>query len=209
MEAVHSLERPEYAKLTPEQMQEHLAYFDRHRDELIEKAALARDNAVSHRKERPFKVGCAVLAWFPSMDGQSGEYKEFSGHNFKPKDIPVEGVYKRCAERNAIGAAQAGHPYPIIIGIVTVSRETNTSRVVRGLDVDQADDALHPCPDCHVMLDDLVARGILRPDSKICNVNDAKKFVDGKPRVIEDRSAKELLHLLSAETAAQLRSSAA
>lgn len=189
-----TLERPEYAKVTAEQMKEHVAYFEAHQDEYIEQAARAREQAISHRTERPFKVGCVVLLWLPDAAG-GGRYKTFEGHNIRPHDIPVEGREKRCAERNAVETGRSAHPWPTIIGSVSVSHETNVSREVRNIDISKADDALHLCPDCRIMVRDLIKQGILREDSRVVNVNDSKKLENGNPRVVEQRSVQELLEL--------------
>ena len=171
-------ERKQFA-VTPEHWAAARAYYREHQNELIAAASRTRDLGVSHRNP-PFKVGCAVLSIEPRL--AEGEYGVYNAHNFTPLPTKPRGKDKRCAERNAIDAAENWST--AVVAIVTVSKELNTG------DPTKAHDALHPCDDCRTMLREKLEEGFIKEDTIICSANDG----DGEMKT-EERTVKELLEL--------------
>ncbi len=158
--------------------QEAVNYYHSRREKLIDAARFSRDHAVSHRNP-PFLVGCAVQAIEPNLP--MGEYGVYQAYNFTPKPGNRSGIEKRCAERNALEAA---HKWgKAVVAITTVSKEKSTG------DTTENHDVLHPCIDCRTMFRSLLTEGFLRPDTVVCNVNDA----DTQNIKIEETSLGDLL----------------
>ena len=126
--------------VTPEQWAAALRYYQEHKNELIQAAAVFREKAVSHR-EPPFLVGAAAMVIEPNLP--AGEYAIYEGYNFTPAPGTRQGREKRCAERNALEAAEMHAK--LIVSITTISKEIHTG------DPTQAHDALHPCKECRLM----------------------------------------------------------
>ncbi|MBI5529992.1 MAG: hypothetical protein HY918_00625 [Candidatus Doudnabacteria bacterium] len=163
------------------EMQNGLAYYQEHKKQLAVAAAVTSNNANSWR-DKPFKVGCALLTI--GENTPEGEYVVFNAYNFKPEPGDVKGWKKRCAERNAVQDALE-RKTRAIISITTSSTETHTG------DPTKAHDALHPCLECRQMFRDLLKNGVLKNESIICNAN----HTDPKNIVMEERTVGELLEL--------------
>lgn len=149
-----------------------------------------RDNAVSYRNP-PFKVGCAVMAIKPGL--KEGRYEVYSGYNFKPARKKETGSAKKCAERNAVDSALRDGS-SLIVAIVIVSKETDAGNG------NKVDSVLHSCQECRNMFRELMETGILRGESIMCNVNDAKKPGEDTP-IIKERTLKQLLELYKDDVA--------
>ena len=167
-------------EVTPTAWNNAIEFYENHRNDLIGVAARSRDRAVSYR-EVPFRVGAVACVIEPGKEG--GEYAVYQGANIKPAPKKVSGRDKRCAERNALDAAQTHAT--VVVALVTVSTELNTG------DPTKAHDALHPCRDCRDMLRQLLKEKFVRNETIVCNANDANK----EDVVYEERSLGDLLAL--------------
>ena len=172
--------------VTPQRWGEALRYSEGHQIELIKAAAFSRNTATSHRD---FKVGAAIMTIEPNLP--EDEYGVYTSHNLNPYPGFNEGREKACAERMGIEAAKSWAKG--VVSITTVSKELTTG------DPTKAHDALHPCLECRTMLRSLLEEGLIKEDTIVCNVNDAKEEV-GMDSTLEDvaiekRTIKELLDL--------------
>ena len=165
--------------VTPKMWKEALNYYHEHTSELINKAIVARDGAVSHR-DPPFQVGCAVLGIEPN--GKENRYGIYPAYNFKIEPGPKTGRQKRCAERGGLEMAQ--EHVKVVVAIVIASRETSTG------DPTKASLTLHPCKDCRMMYRDMLKRGFIKEDTILCGINDSNHEI-----ITKERTVKELLDL--------------
>jgi len=163
--------------ISPKMWAKALQYCDEHKEELVRAAAFSQRHAVSHRA---FQVGCAAIGLGPNLE--EGEYIVRQAYNFTPTPKFRKGSEKRCAERNALEAAQSD--CKAVLGIATSSRGVYTG------DSTKAHNALHPCRDCRDYYRDLLRRGFLREDTRILSGNNS-----GEETLIETRTLKELLNL--------------
>lgn len=173
-------------------MQVYLKFYENHRPKLIADAAATRDRAVSHRG---FHVGCVVMT--VDLRDQKYVYDSYSAANFTPikKEPPEKGPNKFCAERVALERALTDGA-KLIPAMVSYSKETNVTRETKAGEPMIEHDVLHPCQDCRQLMRAMLAQGILRPDSKICSVNDANGAGE---TIIRERSVKSLLKLYKNE----------
>ena len=150
---------PDYGREKPDlpapTAEERRAEFEKMHFELLKAARLVWEKGVSYRG---FKVGCAVLAWHPKEG-----WLVYTAHNFKPVPREERGEDKRCAERNALGAAQ-NDGCEKIVAIVTVSDQRSTSD-----DSDTPHGVLHACKDCRDLFKELP---IIDGDTILYNAND-------------------------------------
>ncbi len=168
--------------MTDEQIDRFIELFHDSFKGLMKEAALrSRDNAVSHRRPEPFKVGAAVMGI-----NNAGEARVYSGHNITPAPARRTGWEKMCAESNALFDALESES-SLIAAIVTVSTEVSTGD-------EKEHDALHPCRDCRDKLRELLAKGVLHRKSVIVNMNDKKERQPaGADRTEEERTVEQLL----------------
>lgn len=131
------------------------AEFENARFKLIQAARLQWEKGVSYRG---FKVGCAVLAWQPKEG-----WLVYGAHNFKPEKRKESGKDKRCAERNALDAAQKDGCIKIA-AIVTVSDQRST-----GDDNRSPHGVLHSCKDCRDLFKELQS---IDEETIVYNVHD-------------------------------------
>lgn len=187
MSEVEQFYRPyEVGEVSPESFQKGLAEYERRKDELIEIAARARDDAFSYRG---FKVGASLLSM--DMTQPEGEFRTYSGHNYKPQDIEEHGLAKRCAEKQAFEKALA-QKTKMILAIVSVSDKIATKEGVHN------HDALHPCEECRKMMRQMLRENLLSEQSIVCNVNDTKTGEDGK-WLREERTVRQVLDIYRKE----------
>ncbi len=172
-------------------MEDHLKYYQSVRDELVERARLARDTMA--RSYRDFKVGCSVLVW------TGKEYVIHSAGNDTPERVvpPRQGKEKRCAERQALELALVEPKEgQIVVAIVTFSKELATNPD----DPRHYHDVLHPCPDCRQLLRELQAQGKITDETVMNNVHDREKSDDRDVKMwSEERSTKGLLSLYDSQ----------
>jgi len=166
-------------EVTPELWQRALKAYREARTDLIRRAALARDQAVSYRG---FKIGCAAMGIEPPHYGGEERFIGYDGCNVKLSPAIVRGTDKRCAERNTLEAMKGWAK--VINALVTVSKEANTG------DEPRIHDVLHPCEDCRHLFREFLEEGFMREDTILCNVNDAEEELK-----IEERTLRDLLDL--------------
>jgi len=136
------------------------AKFESARFRLIQLARHNWENAVSYRS-RPFKVGCAVLAWHP-LDG----WIEIGAYNYKPIKRVERGDAKKCAERMALRMAEANESTKIA-AIVTVCDQ-------QSVDTDQPLEhgVLHPCDECRALFRELDEKKLIDDNTILYNLHD-------------------------------------
>jgi cytidine deaminase len=173
-------------KVTPEMVETALQYYRDHRKYLMEAAATAMKDAISHRN---CNVGCCLMAIHPQVAKQ-GEYAIYTDHNVTPApNLHRRGKDKRCAERNNLERA-IDDGCRFIPAMVTVSNFVDTG------DPSKAHDVLHPCKDCRDLLRELVSQGILSRESMFCSANDVTNGEGGKPSWrIEEMTVGKLLDM--------------
>ncbi|PIR96171.1 MAG: hypothetical protein COT92_02555 [Candidatus Doudnabacteria bacterium CG10_big_fil_rev_8_21_14_0_10_42_18] len=170
---------PEFPSLPEGEMEQHIDFFNSHKEKLIDIARAARTEAKSYRN---FHVGSAILG--VKLEKGDFFYDAYLGANITLKKLtpPNEGVNKRCAERMGLESAIADK-VRAIPAIITVSDQINTG------DKSLACDALHPCEDCRQMIRVLLEIGALREDCRMLNVNDKNGVIK-----TEETSLGELLN---------------
>ncbi len=174
-------EEIERYEVPPEIWENTIRYINDKLPYLIEKASESKENGVSHR-DPPFKVGCVAIGIEPEQD-ENDVPGIYQGYNFTPTPGVRTAEAKRCAERNALDIAMGWSK--VIAGIVTASKETSTG------DYSRADNALHPCKECRIMLRELLRKERLRNETVVINVNDSNKTHP----LVEKKTLKELLDL--------------
>jgi len=144
------------------------------REELINKAKLARDTKAKSYRE--FHVGCATLAWHPSRG-----YLTYDEGNAKPEEKVQFGSDLRCAERNALDKVKKDHCVRVVAFVIASNKlQPDHNKVMR--------ETLMPCAECQKMF--MENSELVDDDTILLAVNDQT--------IPED--AKEIVHEFQSET---------